>query len=128
MQTRSNHKNGGMKGTQTPGRGCQLALQAGECHENCALVCKLWVTHANPREMVVGLKVNFDFKENGMEAEEVCTCWYPGPRMAIQATRTLENPLFTLRHRHSPEWGHFDLELTEPWFTVHQQRCSTFVD
>ena len=77
--------------------------------------------------MVVGLKVNLTSRRMGWKQRKYV---HAGTQalMDIQATRALENPLFSLRHRHSPEWGQFDLELTEPQFIVHQQRHAASFD
>lgn len=44
--------------------------------------------------------------------------------MIIRAAGAPETPSFSLSHRHSPELGPFDLEVPEPWLTVHQQSCA----
>ena len=76
---------------------------------------------------MVGLKINLTTKKMRWKQRKNV---HAGTQalMVIQATRVLANPLFSLGHRHSPEWGQFDLELTEPWFTVHQQRHAAFFD
>ena len=117
-----------MKGTQRPRRGCQLSLQAGECikawHFWCAR-CRLPMPNLEKwwwDWKLIWLQGEWDGSRGSMYMLVPRPSWISKP---LGPWKTLYLVWGT---GNSPEWGQFDLELTEPQFIVHQQRHAASFD